>query len=582
VGFLALWLGAGALAHAQPANDNFSNASALTGRSGSVTGSTVGAGKEFGEPLHAGNIGGASIWFSWQAPTNGTYGFDTIGSSFDTLLGVYTGSPVGGLTVVASDDDIGFGTFQSALQFGATEGTTYMIAVDGYDGEDGAVVLSWAPRIEIVSPGPLTNITVGSDGCFQVYHSNFVNGQVYPPLSVPADSGFFVRQSDGTVNGMNLDARPTAADATLSRAFRPVSQTLSQDGRAITTVMDNMNDGTANRFQVTQVTRYRPGDEYFVVENTVLNQGNSTFTADIFAAGDLYLADSDYGFGFEHSGTVGGIDQSGLYHIFVQGQPGNPAQVLFQEDYYGTIWEIIGTPGQHFANTIRPQDYIDNGAGLEWPNVTLAPGAPVKIAYTWAFGALSDLAVTMTATPDPVNVGSQITCQAVVTNVGTVAVHNVALSEVLPSGVSFVSASSSAGSCLHQGGTIACNLGTLALGAAAVVTIQLQATAAGVLTNKVAVNGNQPDIDLLNNTAVTQVTATGDESPVLYIRASGPNVVLSWQDICPSCVLKQAENLHSPIQWMTVGAPVMTANGTNQVTLPRGTNNRFFQLAPGP
>src|SRR6185503_1558829 len=50
-----------------------------------------------------------------------------------------------------------------------------------------------------------------------------------------------------------------------------------------------------------------------------------------------------------------------------------PAQVLFQEDYYGTIWEIIGTPGQHFANTIRPQDYIDNGAGLEWPNVTLSP-----------------------------------------------------------------------------------------------------------------------------------------------------------------------------------------------------------------
>jgi uncharacterized repeat protein (TIGR01451 family) len=573
---LALWLALGALAHAQPANDDFDDASVVTGRIGSTTGSNFGATKEFGEPFHAGNFGGASVWFT----------FDTTESSFDTLLGVYTGSSVSGLILVASDDDIGFGFLQSAVQFAANAGTTYMIAVDGYDGEEGSVMLSWAPKLEIVSAGPLTSITVGADGCFQVYHSSFVNGQVYPPLSAPApaDAGFFVRQSDGTVNGMNLFNRPTAASATHAMGFHPISQAVSQNGLEVTVVMDNQDDGTANRFQVTQVTRYRPGDEYFVVENTVLNQGASPITADMFAAGDLYLADSDLGFGFQHSSsaTVGGIDQSGLYHIFVQGQPGNPVPVLFQEDLYSTIWGIIGTPGQHFANTVLPLDYLDNGAGLEWPNVTLAPGASVKIAYTWAFGALSDLAVTLTASPDPVNGGGQITYQAIVTNIGAVTVANVALSDVLPSGVSFISASSSSGSCLNQGGTIACNLGTLASSQSALVTIRLQPTAAGMVTNKVAVSGNQADFDLSNNSAVRLVTALGDASPILSIRAAGPNVVLSWPNICASCVLQQVELLKPPIMWMPVGAPVMTINGTNQVTLPRGTNSRFFQLGPGP
>jgi uncharacterized repeat protein (TIGR01451 family) len=579
---LVLWLGFTPLTHAQPANDAFDNAMSLTGPNGSVPGSTVGATKEPGEPDHADNAGGASIWYSWQAPMNAFVRFDTLGSSFDTLLAVYTGSSVAGLSRVASDDDIGGGIYQSAAEFVASAGTTYRIAVDGYDGASGSVILSWAPIFAIATSGPLSAIPVGQDGSFQVYHASFVNGQIYPPLTAPADAGFFVRQTDGTVTGLDLlSNRRTAADSTHSLGFHSISHSLSQDRLEATTIMDNRNDGTTNRFQLTQVTRYRPGDDYFVVENTVLNQGTSPFTADFFAAGDLYLADSDYGFGFENSSsrTVGGSDITGVYNIFLQGKPGNPVPVLYQEDYYDTIWRVIGTAGQHFGNTIRT-DYIDNAAGLEWPNVTLAPGAPVKISYCWAFGALSDLAVSLTASPGSPDDSTELTYQAAVTNIGASAVTSVALTDTLPSGVSFLSASSSSGGCANQSGTITCNLGTLAPGQFALVTIRAQPTAAGMITNVVAVSGNQADIDLSNNTA-TRVTALGDASPVLSIRAAGPNVVLSWRAICASCVLQQVENLNLPIAWMPVGAPVMTLNGTNQVTLPRGTNHRFFRLGPG-
>jgi hypothetical protein len=91
-----------------PANDNFANAQVISGASGTVTGTNVGAGKERGEPDHAGNPGGASIWYVWVAPSGyNTVTFDTCGSSFDTLLAQYQGTAVDALGVGWSNDDAG-------------------------------------------------------------------------------------------------------------------------------------------------------------------------------------------------------------------------------------------------------------------------------------------------------------------------------------------------------------------------------------------------------------------------------------------------------------------------------------------
>ncbi len=127
---------------AAPANDNFANAQSVTGQSGTATGSNVGATKESGEPNHAGNAGGASIWYRWVAPASGSATIDTSGSSFDTLLGVYTGSAVNQLTTIASNDDCCSGR-QSKVTFPAVSGTTYQIAVDGYNEATGSVTLHW-------------------------------------------------------------------------------------------------------------------------------------------------------------------------------------------------------------------------------------------------------------------------------------------------------------------------------------------------------------------------------------------------------------------------------------------------------
>jgi hypothetical protein len=123
-----------------PANDAFANAALLSGTSATVTGaSVVGATKETGEPNHAGNTGGKSVWWKWTAPVSALYQLDTAGSVFDTLLAVYTGAAVSSLTLVAANDNSGGPT--SLVSFSATAGTAYYFAVDGWEGREGAITL---------------------------------------------------------------------------------------------------------------------------------------------------------------------------------------------------------------------------------------------------------------------------------------------------------------------------------------------------------------------------------------------------------------------------------------------------------
>src|SRR5262249_25695 len=65
-------------------------------------------------------------------PSTGQATITTAGTAFDTVLGVYTGTSVDALAPVLKNDDGGVDT-SSLVQFPAVAGTTYMIAVDGYN-----------------------------------------------------------------------------------------------------------------------------------------------------------------------------------------------------------------------------------------------------------------------------------------------------------------------------------------------------------------------------------------------------------------------------------------------------------------
>ena len=127
----------------RPLNDSFATRVLLSGSASTVSGTNVNGTKEAAEPAHV-SAGGASVWWRFTALINGPVTVSTAGSSFDTLLSVYTGSSFAALSLVGSNDDYDGSTSQ--VTFNTVAGTMYQIAVDGYRREMGSISLTVSPR----------------------------------------------------------------------------------------------------------------------------------------------------------------------------------------------------------------------------------------------------------------------------------------------------------------------------------------------------------------------------------------------------------------------------------------------------
>jgi len=131
---------------ALPTNDTFTQRIPVEGSAVHVTADNREATREPGEPLHNDETQGKSVWWSWVAPDKGFATVTTAGSTFDTVLAVYTGSALTSLTRIAVNDD-GASDLTSKLVFPVVGGRTYQIAVDGFS--DGETVESGTVQLRI-------------------------------------------------------------------------------------------------------------------------------------------------------------------------------------------------------------------------------------------------------------------------------------------------------------------------------------------------------------------------------------------------------------------------------------------------
>ena len=152
------------------ANDDFAAAQSLVGTRGTINACNSFATTETDEPLHAGNDGGRSLWYRWQAPATGVAVFDLAGSQFDTLLAVYraeTGAAFNQLSLVAQNNDAfdGFApAFHSRVEFAAIAGATYFIAVDGASDSSGYISDGWlVMNYDLIPPPVLTCVHSGQE-----------------------------------------------------------------------------------------------------------------------------------------------------------------------------------------------------------------------------------------------------------------------------------------------------------------------------------------------------------------------------------------------------------------------------------
>ena len=127
-------------------------------------------------------------------------------------------------------------------------------------------------------------------------------------------------------------------------------------------------------------------------------------------------------------------------------------------------------------------------------------GWSLAITAIQPLNQVADLALTASATPNPVLVASNLSATFVISNRGPNTATGLAFSNTLPSGVSFVSGSSSQGNVLNNGGSLYCIFtNSLAAGSAATVTVIVSPTVAGSLTNVASIGGNEIDLNLTNN-----------------------------------------------------------------------------------
>src|SRR5262249_20357720 len=109
------------------------------------------------------------------------------------------------------------------------------------------------------------------------------------------------------------------------------------------------------------------------------------------------------------------------------------------------------------------------------------------------------LAITKSDSPDPVLAGQPLTYTLTVMNNGPSPASAVKITDAVPAGTAFVSASASQGSCSQASGTVTCDVGTVANGASATATVTVRPTQAGPVSNTASVSSTTFDPVAGNN-----------------------------------------------------------------------------------
>ena len=149
----------------------------------------------------------------------------------------------------------------------------------------------------------------------------------------------------------------------------------------------------------------------------------------------------------------------------------------------------------------------------------------------------ADMAIVKTGTPNPVTEGSPLTFTLAVTNNGPASATTVTVTDVLPSLLTYLSATTTQGSCSEAGGTVTCLLGTMANAGNATITILTIPGTPGVAVNTATVTADQTDPTPANNsstwtesiTAPTRITLQSFSAHSGTDRNGANRVVLTWK-----------------------------------------------------
>ncbi|HVX12449.1 MAG TPA: DUF11 domain-containing protein, partial [Pirellulales bacterium] len=144
------------------------------------------------------------------------------------------------------------------------------------------------------------------------------------------------------------------------------------------------------------------------------------------------------------------------------------------------------------AGSITDTAYVEsNDVDTNQANNSASVTTPV-ISPTSA----ANLSIAKIATPNPDVEGQPLTYVLLITNTGAAAADNVNVSDTLPSGLTFVSASTDVNGVTvnNSNGTLTANLGTVPIGAVDTITVVVTPTSPGSITNTASVSTTTPNL----------------------------------------------------------------------------------------
>ena len=149
----------------------------------------------------------------------------------------------------------------------------------------------------------------------------------------------------------------------------------------------------------------------------------------------------------------------------------------------------------------------------------------------------ADVAIVKAASPNPVTEGTLLTYTLSVTNNGPASATTVTVTDTLPSVVTYLSSTTTQGSCSEAGGTVTCLLGTMANAGTATIAILTMPGQPGIVLNTASVSADQTDPNLVNNTstqseiitAPTRISLRSFSAHLGTDKSGASRVVVIWK-----------------------------------------------------
>jgi uncharacterized repeat protein (TIGR01451 family) len=214
---------------------------------------------------------------------------------------------------------------------------------------------------------------------------------------------------------------------------------------------------------------------------------------------------------------------------------------------------------------------LDSAPDLAVANDT-SPGT-VSILLNTTPPTRADLAASKSDSPDPVLAGQTLTYTVGVTNAGPDGASDVTMTDTLPASVIFQSATPSQGAaCTRPTSTVVrCDLGDLASGGDATVTIKVEPELAGTITNSATVTSGVRDPNPADN-AATASTTVNPAADLALTKSDSPDPAHVGQQL--SYTLSVKNNGPQAATGVTVRDALPKATGYGSASASQGSCTR--------